>query len=182
MAELNELLRAGAMQGRPRATSSATAHQRRRALRPRAPALRPLPAEAFDYAGVRQLPGGPQGPGLACAGRATRCRPAYAGRRLDVRSAPRRSRPSTGPGWWPVTRGAKRAEENLILDHYLEVFRSSPGRCPGPRHLPRPGPRGRSPRSTNASGPRLAALGDQEGHPGADRGAACCTAAWPPTP
>ena len=51
---------------------------------------------------------------------------------------------------------SQKGEENLVLDHYLEVLASNRGRCPGPRRWPGPGPQEHLPKPTNAFGPRPA--------------------------
>ena len=80
---------------------------RGRALRARAPPLRPLPAEPFDVGHWPQLPGRRQEPESACASASIRSRSATPARASRSVSGAETVEASTGPRWWPPRSGRR---------------------------------------------------------------------------
>jgi hypothetical protein len=129
MAELNELLLAAAMKDDQR-------HIDRRLITVaehfalEAGTLRPLPAEPFEYAGIERFR----------ADRRSRVHvrgawysvPArYAGRRLEVRIGAETIEALDGAAVVAAHPRGLKGQENLTLDHYLEVLSVKPGALPG---------------------------------------------------
>ena len=106
------------------------------------PALRPLPAEAFDPA-VPLRAKVDRKAGSRCAARATRWPAEQAGRSVEVRlGGASLTVMAGGRVIARHERSPRKGAELLVLDHYLEVLLRKPGALPGAQR-PRPGPRGR---------------------------------------
>ena len=137
MAELNELLAAGDGPRRPAVHRPAADHRRPSTSRSRPTRCGALPAEPFDVTRRGRASGGPQEPGLGpwlpLLG------PGLPRRRACSMSAsaPRPSRSSTAPRSWPRHARARKGDEVLVLDHYLEVLAIKPGAFPGATALAR---------------------------------------------
>jgi len=135
MAELNEFLMAAAAKDDLRfITGRCIAVGEHFALE--AAALRPLPAEAFDYRALgnfrvdRKARVSVRGAFYSVPAR-------YCGRRLDCRVGAETIEVLDGAtvvSWHPRS---QKGEENLVLDHYLEVLAIKPGALPGATALAR---------------------------------------------
>jgi transposase len=135
MAELNQALLAGAAQddrrfiaGRRIAVGEHFALE--------APELRPLPAEPFGYQAVasyrvdRKARVSVRGAFYSVPAR-------YSGRRLDVRVGAETVEAWDGAKVVARHPRSQKGEENLVLDHYLEVLAYKPGALPGATALAR---------------------------------------------
>ena len=135
MAELNEALLAGAAQDDRRFIAGRRI-RRGRALRPGGARTAAAAGRALRLPGGRQLPGRPQGPGLGPGGVLLRPGPLFrpppgrAGRGRDGRGADGAKVVARHPR-------SQKGEENLVLDHYLEVLAYKPGALPGATALAR---------------------------------------------
>ena len=135
MAELNELLLAGAAQDDQRfiASRRITVGEH---FALEAPELRPLPAEAFGYQAVdsfrvdRKARVSVRGAFYSVPAR-------YSGRRLDVRVGAETMEALDGAKVVARHPRSQKGEENLVLDHYLEVLAYEPGALPGATALAR---------------------------------------------
>lgn len=135
MAELNEVLLAGAAKDDWRFIAGRRIRVGEHfALE--APQLRALPAEAFDYQALgsfrvdRKARVSVRGAFYSVPAR-------YSGRRLDVRIGAESIEPLVGARVVARHPRSQRGEENLILDHYLEVLAIKPGALPGATALAR---------------------------------------------
>ncbi|HUC15632.1 MAG TPA: hypothetical protein VMS00_14375 [Acidimicrobiales bacterium] len=136
MAELNELLLAGAAKDDRRfITGRRIAVGEHFALE--AEALRPLPTDAFDYRALGNFRVDRKAR-VSVRGGALYSVPArYCGRRLDALVGAEVIEVLDGKvvvAWHPRS---QKGEENLVLDHYLEVLAIKPGALPGATALAR---------------------------------------------
>ncbi len=101
-----------------------------------APALRPLPVEAFDTATLDSYRVDHKS--RVCVRQCRYSVPVrYAGRRLDVRLGAEMVEVLDGASVVAGHPRARKGEEVLVLDHYLEVLRLKPGALPGATALAR---------------------------------------------
>ena len=135
MAELNELLLAGAAKDDRRfITGRRIAVGEHFALE--AEALRPLPAEAFDYRALGNFRVDRKAR-VSVRGALYSVPARYCGRRLDALVGAEVIEVLDGKvvvAWHPRS---QKGEENLVLDHYLEVLAIKPGALPGATALAR---------------------------------------------
>ena len=101
--------------------------------------LRPLPAERFDTTVVELASRRPQEPGV-CPQCLYSVPARLVGRRVDVRVGAETVEVLDGAVVAASHARARKGDEVLVLDHYLEVLSSSPGRCCRPRRWPGPAP------------------------------------------
>jgi len=135
MAELNRLLMEGAAKDDKRFVAGRRVRVGEHfALE--APELRPLPAEAFDYKAVgsyrvdRKARVSVRGAFYSVPAR-------YSGRRLDARVGAETVEALDGAKVVARHPRSQKGEENLVLDHYLEVLAIKPGALPGATALAR---------------------------------------------
>jgi hypothetical protein len=135
MVELNELLLAGAAQddGRHIASRRITVGEH---FALEADALRPLPAEAFDYTAVRSHRVDRKAR-VSVRGAHYSVPARYVGRRLDVRVGAERIDVLDGARVVASHVRGLKGDEVLSLDHYLEVLAHKPGALPGATALAR---------------------------------------------
>ena len=131
-----------------------------------APLLNPLPGNAFDAA-RRCRAGSTRRPGSACGSRTTRCRPALAGRRVQVAlGADRVDRPARrGYGRRPARPVAAQGHRgSWCWTTTWRSWRTSPGALAGATALVRgPGARGVHRGAPTVLGRRPPQLGDRDG-------------------
>ena len=135
MTALNELLLAGALRDDDRFITGRRARVGEHfALE--APALRPLPAEPFDYKALGSFRVDRKA--RVCVRGAFYSVPArLSGRRIEVRIGAENIEALVGATVVASHPRSQKGEENLVLDHYLEVLAIKPGALPGATALAR---------------------------------------------
>jgi transposase len=135
MAELNEVLLAGAAQDDRRfiAGRRVTVGEH---FALEAAELRPLPAEPFDYKAVGSYRADRKAR-VSVRGAFYSVPARYSGRRLDVRVGAESIEALDGAKVVARHPRSQKGEENLVLDHYLEVLAYKPGALPGATALAR---------------------------------------------
>jgi transposase len=135
MAELNEALLAAAGKDDRRfiASRRLTVGQH---FALEAPQLRPLPAEAFDYQAVGNYRADRKAR-VSVRGAFYSVPARYSGRRLDVRVGAETVEALDGARVVARHPRSLKGQENLVLDHYLEVLQYKPGALPGATALAR---------------------------------------------
>ena len=101
-----------------------------------APELRPLPAEPFDYQAVGNYRADRKAR-VSVRGAFYSVPARYSGRRLDVRVGAETVEALDGARVVARHPRSQKGEENLVLDHYLEVLAYKPGALPGATALAR---------------------------------------------
>jgi transposase len=135
MAELNQALLAASAQDDHRfiASRRITVGQH---FALEAPELRPLPAEPFDYKAVASHRVDRKAR-VSVRGAFYSVPAHYSGRRLDVRVGAETVEALDGAKVVARHPRSQKGEENLVLDHYLEVLSYKPGALPGATALAR---------------------------------------------